>query len=164
MKKDSRAYGIGMTAWVIGIVAIIVFVLLLAFMPKVLIAPENDGRVSVFGAAGDVASGTMRFVGVLPCESCDGIRTALELRPDGTFTIEETTLGKIATQPYSQKGNWTELHGIARDLKAVVYKINHDRLEGSRYFLLLANGDLKQLDDQQNEIKSDAKYTLVRQK
>lgn len=160
MKKDSRAYGIGMTAWVIGIVAIIVFVLLLAFTPKALIAPENGSR----GAAGQVASGTMRFVGVLPCESCEGIRTELELRPDGTFTIKETYLGKIATEPYSQAGNWTTLRGNARDLKAVMYTINHDRLAGSRNFLLLADGNIKQLDSQQNEIKSDANYTLERQK
>lgn len=160
MKKDSRAYGIGMTAWVIGIVAIIVFILLLAFTPKVLIAPEDGTR----GVAVQVASGTMRFVGVLPCDSCEGIRTELELRPDGTFSIRETFLGQITTVPYSQIGNWTTLSGNARDLKAVMYKINHDRLAGSRYFLLLADGSIKQLDDQQNEIKSDGNYTLERQK
>ncbi len=160
MKKDSRAYGIGMTAWVIGIVAIIVFILLLAFTPKVLIAPENGSR----GANVQVASGTMRFVGVLPCDSCEGIRTELELRPDGTFSIKESFLGQVTTVPYSQSGNWTTLSGNARDLKAVVYKINHDRLAGSRYFLLLTDGNIKQLDDQQNEIKSDANYTLERRK
>ncbi len=164
MKKDSRAYGIGMTAWVIGIVAIIVFILLLAFTPKTLIAPDDGRRASVFGPVDQAASGTMRFVGVLPCVDCEGVRTELELRPDGTFTMEETYLGQIEAQPLPQIGNWTTLRGIARDLKAVVYKINHDRLAGSRYFLLLADGSIRQLDEQQNEIKPDANYTLERQK
>ncbi|MCC6563711.1 copper resistance protein NlpE N-terminal domain-containing protein [Candidatus Uhrbacteria bacterium] len=164
MKKERRAFGIGMTAWVIGIVAIIVFILLLAFVPRNLIAPEN-GRLESAPAAGDQAtSGTMRFVGLLPCDDCEGIRTELELRPNGTFTIEETYIGKIATQPHFQIGNWTTLRGTARDLKAVIYQINHDRLEGSKYFLVLADGNIRLLDNQQNDIVSSLNYMLERQK
>ncbi|MCK9361178.1 copper resistance protein NlpE [Patescibacteria group bacterium] len=163
MKKE-RSYEIGMTAWVIGIVAIIVFILLLAFVPRNLIAPENGLRSFVPAAEDQATSGTMRFVGMLPCDDCEGIRTELELRPNGTFTIEETSIGKIATQPHFQIGNWTTLRGTARDLKAVIYQINHDRLEGSRYFLLLADGNIRLLDDHQNDIVSSLNYTLERQK
>ncbi len=164
MKKESRAFGIGMTAWVIGIVAIIVFVLLLAFAPKVLLAPGDGNGMPASSTADQATSGTMHFIGVLPCNDCDGIRTELELRPNGTFTIEETNLGKIATQPRFQIGNWTTLRGTARDLKAVVYQINHDRLDGSKYFLLLPDGNIRLLDSQQNEIPSSLNYTLERQK
>lgn len=162
MKREDKAFGIGMTTWVAGIVAIIVFVLLLAFVPKYLIAPDELIAPSSSQEEQSV-SGTMRFIGILPCEDCEGIRTELELRPNGTFTLEETFIGKIATQPRFQMGNWTTLRGTAWDLKATVYKINHDRLAGARYFYLLADGDVKQLDDKQAQIQSSQNYTLKRQ-
>jgi copper homeostasis protein (lipoprotein) len=162
MKSDAKAFGIGMMAWTVGIVAIITFVLLLAFIPKYLIAPDEILAPSL-AQDEQTASGTLRFIGVLPCADCEGIRTELELRPNGTFTIEETYLGKIATQPRFQIGNWATLRGTAWDLKATVYKINHDRLTGFRYFYLLADGNIKQLDEKQAQIQSSLNHTLERQ-
>lgn len=162
MKREDKAFGIGMTTWMVGIVAIIVFVLLLAFVPKYLIAPDEILAPGI-PPQEQASSGTVRFVGVLPCQDCEGIRTELELRPNGTFTLEETFIGKIATQPRFQIGNWTTLRGTAWDLKATVYKINHDRLAGARYFYLLADGNLELLDDKQAKIQSSLNYTLERQ-
>lgn len=160
--KEAKAFGIGMTAWVVGLVAIIVFVLLLAFLPKELMMP-GDATNDALWTEEQTTSGTQRFVGVLPCADCEGIRTELEFRPNGTFTIEETYLGKIATLPRFQIGNWTTLRGTAWDMKATIYKINHDRLDGFRYFYVLPDGNIKQLDDKQNEIQSAENYTLERQ-
>lgn len=160
--KEAKAFGIGLTAWVVGLVAIIVFVLLLAFLPKQLIMPDETGS-DPFGMEEQATSGTMRFIGVLPCADCEGIRTELEFRSNGSFTIEETYLGKIATLPHFQIGNWTTLRGTAWDMKATIYKINHDRLEGFRYFYVLPDGNIKQLNDKQEEIQSSLNYTLERQ-
>lgn len=150
-----------MTVWVVGIVTLVVFVLLLAFVPHELVAPRDEaGEFTAFGVD---QPGQSRFVGVLPCADCEGIRTELVLRADGSFTIEQNYLGKIAMPPYYQIGNWATLRGTAWDMKATIYKTNHDRLQGFRYYYLLPEGDLQLLDEAQNKLEPAANYTLERQ-
>lgn len=48
-------------------------------------------------------AGTYR--GELPCASCEGIKTVITINSDGTYTLQETYLGKETT-PTETKGNF----------------------------------------------------------
>ncbi len=163
-KKKERAFDVGLTVSGIALAAIIVFIILFAFIPRPGIAP-SDGRADEASTVESVESGMRRYIGTLPCPDpeCDGIRTELVLREDGTFRLTETTLGRIAGRPTVEVGKWTTLRGNARDLDAVVYRINYDKLTTARNYLLLPDGNIKMVDENQEEFPSAGNYTLVKQ-
>ncbi len=47
-----------------------------------------------------------RFEGVLPCASCPGIDTVLELRPDGSFDLAEHYADEAGTR-FELDGSWS---------------------------------------------------------
>lgn len=164
MNKSTQSFDVGLAVSGVALTAIIIFIILFAFIPRPGIAP-SDGRADessrVPAEATEIES--QRFVGVLPCDDCDGIRTELLLRSDGTFRLTETYLGRIASRPVVEVGQWTTLRGNARDLDAVVYRINHDKLTTARNYLLLPDGNIKQVDENQEEFPSAENYTLEKQ-
>lgn len=46
------------------------------------------------------------YAGTLPCADCQGIRTRIELRADGTFSLSQTYLGRDP-QPFIDNGTFT---------------------------------------------------------
>ncbi len=163
-KKKNRAFDVGLVWAGIALTAIIVFILLFAFIPRPGIAP-SDGRADEAPPAERAASGTRMYAGILPCPDpeCDGLRTELLLREDGTFRLSETFLGRVASRPTVEVGKWTTLRGNARDLDAVVYRINYDKLTTARNYLLLPDGNIKMVDEKQEEFPGAGNYTLVKQ-
>lgn len=163
-QKKNRSFDVGLTVSGVALAAIIVFIILFAFIPRPGIAP-SDGRANEPSEATSATpeTETQRFVGALPCDDCDGIRTELLLRGDGTFRLTETYLGRIASRPVVEVGKWTTLRGNARDLDAVVYRINYDKLTTARNYLLLPDGNIKQIDENQEEFPSAENYTLEKQ-
>ncbi len=163
-QKKNRSFDIGLTVFGIALAAIIVFIILFAFIPRPGIAPF-DGRVdgSTEAPSATPEMETQRFVGVLPCDDCDGVRTELLLRSDGTFRLTETYLGRIASRPVVEAGKWTTLRGNARDLDAVVYRINYDKLTTARNYLLLPDGNVKQVEENQEAFPNALNYTLEKQ-
>jgi len=110
------------------------------------------------------------YAGVLPCADCEGIKTELRLYAkseddlsDARFTLEETYLaarGGDRTIKFS--GSWATRHGTTADPEAIVYQINSGDPSGTRYFLQVNANEIKLLDRQQREIKSNMSYSLNR--
>lgn len=162
-KKKERAFDIGLVVSAIALVAIIVFILVFAFIPRPGIAPtDGEGLQNGAEATEPATDGVMRFSGVLPCDDCEGIRTELELRADGTFRLSETYLGRVVSRPLVQEGNWTTLRGHARDLNAVVYRINHDRLRNVRNYELQPDGSVLMVDERLEVFSGEGNYRLAR--
>jgi hypothetical protein len=164
MKNENQSFDIGLTVSSVALVAIIVFIILFAFIPRPSIAPSRSPLEGGREAATSTEIEIQRFVGILPCDSCDGIRTELVLRNDGTFRLTETYLGKIASRPVIEVGKWTTLRGNARDLKAIIYRINFDKLNTAKNFLLLSDGNIKIVNELQEEFLGEGNYLLEPQK
>ncbi len=162
MKNNMQSFDVGVAVSGVALTAIIVFIILFAFIPRPGVAPSGERPVEG-SAEATLEMETQTYVGILPCDGCDGIRTELVLREDGTFRLSETYLGNIASRPVVEVGQWTTLRGNARDLKAIVYRINHDKLTTARNYLLLPDGHIKQVDENQEEFPNALNYTLEKQ-
>jgi hypothetical protein len=107
---------------------------------------------------------------VLPCVDCQGIKTELRLYAksggdlsDARFTLEETYLGtRGGDRTIRFSGSWVTQHGTPADPEAVVYQINSGDPSGTRYFLQVSANEIKLMDRQQREIKSNMSYSLNR--
>lgn len=113
---------------------------------------------------------TEMYIGTLPCADCSGITTELTLQHeaehgDGTFLLKETYEGKKdSINAFNTNGMWTTLRGSATDKNATVIQITPEgSADDARYFEVLPNGDLLQLDREQKKITSQANYTLKKQ-
>lgn len=164
MKNENQSFDIGLTVSSVALVAIIVFILLFVFIPRPGIAPSNGQSEGAREVSTSTEIEARRFVGVLPCDDCNGIRTELVLRNDGTFRLSETYLGKIASRPVIEIGKWTTLRGNARDLDAIIYQINFDKLNTAKNFLLLPNENIRMVNAFQEAFSGEDDYTLERQK
>ena len=110
------------------------------------------------------------YAGVLPCADCQGIKTELRLYAksegdlsDARFTLEETYLGTSGgDRTIGFSGSWAMQHGTTADPKAIVYQINSGDPSGTRYFLQVNANEIKLLDRQQREIKSNMSSSLKR--
>jgi heat shock protein HslJ len=73
------------------------------------------------------------YIGTLPCADCEGIRTTITLRDDGTFDRERLYLGKSRT-PLSDSGQfaWNEAGGVvtlaAADGTPQMYQVGENQL------------------------------------
>ncbi|MBO9728891.1 MAG: copper resistance protein NlpE N-terminal domain-containing protein [Chitinophaga sp.] len=101
------------------------------------------------------------YTGTLPCADCEGIVTELTLhrKPETSFTMKETYLGKNQTFP--SEGNYVVLHGTPSDPSATVIQLNPDKDKNlQRYFQQVNIDELKMLDIEQRVIESNHNYTL----
>jgi|GEM_PF-299292 copper homeostasis protein (lipoprotein) len=69
-----------------------------------------------------------RYIGMLPCADCPGMRTELLLNheaghEDGEYILSETYLGRSDT-PFVSQGVYTTLHGTEKDSAAVLVQLN----------------------------------------
>lgn len=102
------------------------------------------------------------FAGVLPCADCPGLATVLTLTrkgqgwAEGRYRLEETT----AAGPVVLLGEWTTLRGDAADDDAVVYQLDPDRPQASRYFKKVGDRAVRLLDADLKEIEGGKPATL----
>lgn len=111
------------------------------------------------------------FEGVLPCADCEGIKTELTLYQDAAnsennnYTLKETYLGnQTGDTSFNSTGKWDILRGIKGSADAIVYFLNYDEPEESRYFLKKSEDSLLMLDKEQQIIVSPLHYELIRRK
>ncbi|HEY5802406.1 MAG TPA: copper resistance protein NlpE [Lysobacter sp.] len=96
------------------------------------------------------------FSGTLPCASCAGIDTRIELAADGTYRLQETYQDqKDGTT--SGDGTWT----AEQDGKRIRLDPN-SKSDDDRLFEVLSNDEIRQLDREGNAITSDLPYNLKR--
>jgi len=97
------------------------------------------------------------YAGVLPCGSCEGIGTELELRANGTWFLRSTYLGRGEGATHEAMGSFT----LATDSNRLV--LRGDR-EPPRVFRVVDADTLRMLDLDGNEIGSTLNYELRRGK
>ncbi|PZF71365.1 copper resistance protein NlpE [Taibaiella soli] len=122
------------------------------------------------GASAAPALQTESYSGMMPCADCSGILTDLALQhepntAEGTFLLRETYQGKPDTaNSFNTNGTWTTSRGSASDPNVNVIELNAEGgTNGSRYYEVLPNGDLQQLDNEEKRINSQQNYTLKKQ-
>lgn len=104
------------------------------------------------------------YEGILPCADCPGIRTRLTLLGDSsTYKLEETYMGKPEGDSlFTAYGKWSVSIGTEEFSEAEVYHLLPDNPEESRYFRVINEDSLIQLDRTKHEIKSKLNYKLSR--
>jgi len=110
-----------------------------------------------------------RFVGVLPCADCPGIRTELRLyaeQPSGRPVRYEATQTYLATRDgdrtVQRTGRWAIMRGSATDPDATIYQLDVDRPDARQNFLRVGDAELRLLDRDQREIAPTAPHSLHR--
>jgi copper homeostasis protein (lipoprotein) len=109
-----------------------------------------------------------RFVGTLPCENCDGIRTDLLLytTPDGepkNFELQEVYLGTVdGDRTYTSKGDWKVFRGSAADPNASVYEFESDQTGPMSFLVLGKKYELRLLDRSRAELDTPLPHSLTR--
>ena len=94
------------------------------------------------------------FEGSLPCASCPGIDTKLQLQPDGSFVLSERYRDDAGTR-FDLEGSWSVEGGRVRlDPNA---KDEQDRL-----FQVLPSGELRLLDDEGLPMNGEPEHDLAR--
>ncbi|MBX2920604.1 MAG: copper resistance protein NlpE N-terminal domain-containing protein [Chitinophagaceae bacterium] len=109
------------------------------------------------------------FEGILPCVDCGGIKTELILYQDiansenNSYTLKETYLGgKLGDTTFSSNGKWDILKGIKGDDAAIVYFLNYDEPDDSRYYLKKGDTTIIMLDKDQKLIEPPLNHILRR--
>ena len=52
------------------------------------------------------------YQGILPCEGCKGLEHTIYFKPDLTYRLQETKLGKKGEAPFAVAGTWKPSEGI----------------------------------------------------
>ena len=97
------------------------------------------------------------FAGTLPCASCPGIDTRLELRADGPFKLTENYQGE-AGAPVVLEGTWTVEDGGKRVLLDPNSKSDQDRS-----FEITSNDEIRLLGQDGKPVDSKLNYSLKRE-
>jgi len=110
------------------------------------------------------------YTGTLPCADCRGIRTELSLYVkdpnqfrEATYKLTETYLGtRDGDRTFESVERWTIFRGNEADPNATIYQLSYDQPRNLRNFRRVSEEELRLLDGQQNEIKSEANLSLRR--
>ncbi|HEY5802163.1 MAG TPA: copper resistance protein NlpE [Lysobacter sp.] len=119
-------------------------------------AVETPAPAAAADAAFDAKAFAGTFSGTLPCASCPGIETHIELAADGTFRLEETYQDEKDGH-YKFDGTWTA--------EAAGKRIRLDpnsKDEDDRQFEVLSNDEIRMLDGTGQHIESTLPYNLKR--
>lgn len=97
------------------------------------------------------------FAGTLPCASCPGIETMLQLREDGTFFLSSTYIEAEGGEDrgFNDIGRWS----VTADRSMLILR---GGTEGARRFEILDADTIRQLNNLGEPIRSDLSYELVR--
>lgn len=129
--------------------------------------PARDSAVAASPAAPRVR--LARYIGVLPCADCSGIRTdlilfvAMDSTTPAGYLLRETYLGaKEGDQIFESEGAWRTVHGSSTDPRATIYQLDIGQPDELRHFLRLGPDSVRQLDKDRAPIESRLNYTLNR--
>lgn len=109
-----------------------------------------------------------RYVGTLPCEKCDGIRTDLRLfiDPAGeptTFELHEVYLKTPeGDRSYTTKGRWKIFHGSPADPNAIVFEFESEPTGLMSFLLLEKKYEIRLLNRSHGELDLAIPHTLTR--
>lgn len=95
---------------------------------------------------------TGTFQAVLPCASCSGIDTSLQLKKDGSYLLKKVYEGKT-TIPVKEEGRWT----ISEDLSVI------ELMASKTYFYIINRDTFEQMSPEGKRINSDLNHELTRQ-
>ncbi|MCF7223186.1 copper resistance protein NlpE [Marilutibacter chinensis] len=99
------------------------------------------------------------FSGTLPCASCPGIDTRLQLAPDGTFKLDERYQDQ-ADGDFSLSGTWT-VEGEPAEGERL--RLDPDsKSDDDRVYRLVSVDELRLLDTEGKDIESALDYGLRR--
>lgn len=104
----------------------------------------------------DVKAFAGTFSGTLPCASCPGIDTRLELAADGTYRIDETYQDEKDGHTKGD-GTWTAEENGKRVRLDPNSKSDEDRL-----YEVVSNDEIRLLDQTGKSIQSELNYSLKR--
>lgn len=113
--------------------------------------PVANGQASEQQAAlplGDTSQNALdwdgTYQGVLPCASCEGIETRLELRDDGSYHLVTVYLGEEPDNQFEQQGkfHWDEQGRV----------IKLDAPEGEAVYFKVEENAVRQLDQEAEQI------------
>lgn len=112
----------------------------------------------------DTLSVLSAYEGILPCADCPGIRTRLTLFADSsTYKLEETYMGKQEGDSlFTSYGEWEVFIGTEEFSEAEVYHLLPYNPEESRFYRVINEDSLIQLDRTKHEIKSDLNYVITK--
>jgi copper homeostasis protein (lipoprotein) len=97
------------------------------------------------------------FAGTLPCASCPGIDTRLELQVDGPFKLTESYQGKTGA-PAVVEGTWTVEDGGKR-----VLLDPNSKSEPDRSYEIVSNDEIRMLGQDGKPVESKLNYSLKRE-
>ncbi|WP_052107873.1 copper resistance protein NlpE [Aerolutibacter daejeonensis] len=120
-------------------------------------AQASDSDLAAKAGAIDMKAFPGKFAGTLPCASCPGIDTKLELMADGPFKLTETYQGE-AGAPNVVEGTWTVEDGGKRVLLDPNSKSEQDRSYG-----IMSNDEIRLLGQDGKPIESQLNYSLKRE-
>ncbi|MCM2337424.1 MAG: copper resistance protein NlpE [Lysobacter sp.] len=117
----------------------------------------SDSDLAAKAGAIDMKVFPGTFSGTLPCASCPGIDTRLELMADGPFKLTETYQGE-AGQPAVTEGSWTVEDGGKR-----VLLDPNSKSEQDRSYEIVSNDEIRLLGQDGKPVDSQLNYSLKRQ-
>lgn len=120
-------------------------------------AQASDSELTAKSGAVDMKAFPGVFTGTLPCASCPGIDTRLELGAEGPFTLTETYQGE-AGAPAVVEGTWTVEGGGKRVLLDPDSKSEQDRS-----YEIVSNDEIRLLGQDGTPIDSKLDYSLKRE-
>lgn len=97
------------------------------------------------------------YAGTLPCADCNGIKTSLSLNADGSYSMQQTYLGKGDEKAKENKGQWTPSEDGSRielDFNKPNERVTFRQGEGNTIKMLGRDGQ---------EIDSKLNYSLTKQ-
>lgn len=118
---------------------------------------SSDSDLAAKSGAIDMKAFPGKFAGTLPCASCPGIDTKLELMADGPFKLTETYQGE-AGAPTVSEGTWTIEDGGKRLLLDPNSKSDPDRS-----YEIVSNDEIRLLGQDGKPVKSQLNYSLKRE-
>ena len=123
-------------------------------------AADKAGAYEAFvpsGPALDHRAFAGMFMGTLPCASCAGIDTQLELKDDYSFMLNETYRESKDAGPFRIKGTWS-----AEEDGHLLRLDPESKSENDRLFQVVANDEIKLLDADGKPLVGTPNYSLRR--
>ena len=129
-----------------------------ATQPAPAVTPQaSDSDLTAKSGDVDMKAFPGTFTGTLPCASCPGIDTRLELQAEGPFKLTETYQGETAA-PVVLEGTWTVEDGGKR-----VLLDPNSKSEQDRSFEIVSNEEIRLLGQDGKPADSKLSYSLKRQ-
>ncbi len=106
--------------------------------------PEQQAALPLGDTSQNALDWDGTYQGVLPCASCEGIETRLELRDDGSYHLVTVYLGEEPDNQFEQQGkfDWDEQGRV----------IKLDAPEGEAVYFKVEENAVRQLDQEAEQI------------